>query len=108
MLLCDFHREQAWERWLSTNANGMTKVKGVVLEMLRAIADSETTELYEMNLNFMLKSDIWTSENSGKFRNWMNNIWLPCHKVFFFFGSQFAEKPPMSGTFSQVFSPNTL
>ena len=47
MLLCDFHREQAWERWLSKGSNGMHSVKGLVLPRLRRIAHADTLEEYE-------------------------------------------------------------
>lgn len=35
--ICDFHREQAWERWLSKSSNGLLNEKQKVLAKLRAI-----------------------------------------------------------------------
>ena len=81
VLLCDFHREQAWERWLNLVANGMTAVKEEALCMLRRIADSETEESFQINLNFLFKSNLWNDDQHGKFKNWMNNVWLPCYQV---------------------------
>ena len=81
VLLCDFHREQAWERWLNLVANGMQAVKEEPLFMLRRIADSETEESFQINLNFLFNSNLWNDEQHGKFKNWMNNVWLPCYKV---------------------------
>ena len=34
-LLCDFHREQAWERWASQTANGVVAYKEEILTRLR-------------------------------------------------------------------------
>eukprot|EP00794_Sanderia_malayensis_P002332 gene2332-2685_t len=43
-LICDFHREQAWGRWLRKTSNGCTTIKADALRMLRRIARSQTTE----------------------------------------------------------------
>ena len=69
VLLCDFHREQAWERWLNLVANGMQAVKEEPLCMLRRIADSETEESFQINLNFLFNSNLWNDEQHGKFKN---------------------------------------
>ena len=81
VLLCDFHREQVWERWLNLVANGMRAFKEMALCMLRRIADSETEESFQINLNFLFNSNLWNDEQHVKFKNWMNNVWLPCYKV---------------------------
>lgn len=31
--LCDFHREQAWDRWLKTQSNGCAEYKDEILNM---------------------------------------------------------------------------
>ena len=81
VLLCDFHREQVWERWLNLVANGMRAFKEMALCMLRRIADSETEESFQINLNFLFNSNLWNDEQHVKFKNWMNNVSLPCYKV---------------------------
>ncbi|XP_065650796.1 uncharacterized protein LOC136078917 [Hydra vulgaris] len=45
VFICDFHREQAWERWLSKSTNGCSYVKDQVKKMLRKIAHSKTEEI---------------------------------------------------------------
>jgi HSP90 family molecular chaperone len=47
--LCDFHREQAWERWLKATHNGIGKDKDEVLHILRSIARSRTVEEFELS-----------------------------------------------------------
>ena len=58
VLLCDFHREQAWERWLNLTANGARLYKGVVLAYLRRIANLESKNSYLKNVEELQDSDI--------------------------------------------------
>ena len=81
VLLCDFHREQAWERWLNTTANGCRDVKDVILGLLRAIADSENEPQYQTNLERLFTNNIWLDEKNTKLRNWISKTWLPSYKV---------------------------
>ena len=83
MLLCNFHREQAWERWLSTVANGMRMHKAMVLVFLRRIAESQTEINFENNIKNFMESEIWQHEQSKKLRDWFSKTWLPCRKVLF-------------------------
>lgn len=49
MLVCDFHREQAWHRYLVKNDNGIPKdSQATIKTMLRRVASSKTEEDYEM------------------------------------------------------------
>ena len=46
-LLCDFHRGQAWERWVSKNANDVQpQDRNDVLEHLKTLAYDPTRKLY--------------------------------------------------------------
>jgi len=42
--LCDFHREQSWERWLGTAHNGQLQQKENALALFRAIARSSSED----------------------------------------------------------------
>ncbi|CAG2217273.1 unnamed protein product [Mytilus edulis] len=42
--LCDFHREQAWDRWLNASHNGVQLYKSQILYLLRNIATASTEE----------------------------------------------------------------
>ncbi|CAG2230991.1 unnamed protein product [Mytilus edulis] len=44
--LCDFHREQSWDHWLSSSHNGVAQYKSSILEMFKNIALSMTEEEY--------------------------------------------------------------
>ena len=84
VLLCDFHREQAWERWLNLTANGARLYKGVVLAYLRRIANSESENSYLKNVEELQDSDIWNLDQNKKLREWISKTWLPCHEVKYF------------------------
>ena len=64
VLLCDFHREQAWLRWLFSTNNGMREYKEVCLQLLRNIAISETFEEYTMAVNKLKQHEIWSLPKS--------------------------------------------
>ena len=32
VLLCDFHREQAWQRWLGAKKNGVSQEKDTIIK----------------------------------------------------------------------------
>ncbi|CAB4017794.1 Calcium-responsive transcription factor [Paramuricea clavata] len=42
--ICDFHREQAWERWLKKGDNGLTHKRDDVLKLLQTVAKSNTED----------------------------------------------------------------
>lgn len=79
MFLCDFHREQAWERWTAKSANGVSAIKEQVLAQLRLIANSETEEIYQERVHALRESDIW--KENPRLCEWFENHWLKDHKV---------------------------
>ena len=73
--LCDFHREQAWLRWINTSRNNVdADDKDQLLAMLRSIAHSQTTEKYTAALDFLMRSRIWKSNTA--LQNWFSHKWL--------------------------------
>lgn len=51
-LLCDFHRAQAWERWVSKTANGvLSSNRDVVLSYLKDLAYANTGTVYTCPFN---------------------------------------------------------
>ncbi|XP_069103000.1 uncharacterized protein [Argopecten irradians] len=76
--LCDFHREQSWDRWLSASHNGLTSQKSDVLQLLRAIAKSFTEEDFFASLSALKESFLW--KKNQKLRNWLERKWLKCCK----------------------------
>lgn len=59
VLLCDFHREQAWGRWLRTSNHGCTSVINDVQDDLRDVANAKTEEAYQEALEELQNSEHW-------------------------------------------------
>ena len=69
ILLCDFHSEQAWLRWLFSSNNIMRE--NIILYCLSKIAFSETFEEYCANVSSLKDSDIQNDAKSKEFRSWI-------------------------------------
>ena len=80
ILLCAFHREQAWNRWLNASKNGLVQSKQEVLHLLRAVADSVDTPSLKSNLENLVNSDQW--KKSAKLRKWFSTYWLPKYEMW--------------------------
>ncbi|XP_066929672.1 uncharacterized protein [Clytia hemisphaerica] len=78
ILICDFHREQAWTRWLRKGDNGMKLLQDEVLAMLRKIANASTVKSFEDSVKELKNSNIWKEHQH--FRNWIGVTWLPLHE----------------------------
>ena len=81
VVLCDYHREQAWERWLTTTANGMRSIKSFVLPRLRRIANAQSVKQYEQTVSDLKESDEWKADTSEKFRNYVSKTQLLVYRV---------------------------
>ena len=77
--LCDFHREQAWTRWVSKTENGVSSVKEEVLCRLRRIAMASNERRFKEAVNELKQSSVW--QNHTKLQIWLDTVWLPEHKV---------------------------
>lgn len=69
--LCDFHREQAWERWMKDQKHGVSTEEAV--EVLRACAWAPPAEdheklpfdhHYKAAVNKLKESNVWASSES--------------------------------------------
>nr|XP_047145432.1 uncharacterized protein LOC124818498 [Hydra vulgaris] len=74
VFICDFHREQAWERWLSKSSNGCLIVKEDVKVMLRRIAHSKTIEICKEAEKALKDSSEYN--NHPKLKEYLKNTWL--------------------------------
>lgn len=73
--LCDFHREQSWNRWLSKKDNGLSDRKDHVLTMLRQCAHACSEESFQLALENLQSSAEWVS--NSRLRTWISRTWLP-------------------------------
>ncbi|KAG7170877.1 Calcium-responsive transcription factor-like 1, partial [Homarus americanus] len=78
VLLCDYQREQAWERWALNADNGVYPVKEEVLSQLRAIAHASSFQEYSVAEKHLYDSDIWMKNQ--KLQKWFGKMWLPEHQ----------------------------
>ena len=103
VFLCDFHGEQAWERWVKDHKHGLTKdEQEELLCLLRACANAspfhpqqdqessdshEATErecsgidgLYNMAVTNLKASNVW--KNHDDVQQWLTTTWLCIPKV---------------------------
>ena len=85
--ICDFHREQSWERWSKKTDNGVGHNKEQLLSLLRKVAN---TDIYQGNRDFprdhnykeALKElkDSEVYQTNIKVQRWLNGKWLPQHQ----------------------------
>ena len=67
VLLRIFHRELAWDRWLSAHANGVRQFKEVILAHSGCIASAESPEEFAEKLKTFKGSD-----------GFLNTRYVPC------------------------------
>eukprot|EP00112_Aurelia_sp_Birch-Aquarium-sp1_P016616 Seg3784.2 transcript_id=Seg3784.2/GoldUCD/mRNA.D3Y31 product="hypothetical protein" protein_id=Seg3784.2/GoldUCD/D3Y31 len=76
VIICDFHREQAWDRWLSKSTNNVRPHKEAILAHLRKFAKAESIEEFEMAEETLKASEFWNANYDSKLREWFENTWL--------------------------------
>ena len=91
--LCDFHREQAWERWVKNHKHGLTSNEAeILLDHLRAIAWAPSVlpdedgaspnckyHKFHAAVKVLKDTNIW--KNNSNVREWLNNTWLSIPEV---------------------------
>ena len=81
VLICDFHREQAWGRWLKATKNGCSGRKGDILPRLRRIARSQTVEEMNEAIISLRNSEFWEKDQFSNLREYIENYWLEIKEV---------------------------
>ena len=81
VFICDFHREQAWERWLVKKTNGCSGRKGDILPKLRMIARSNTEDEMELAIEAFCESDFWCDIEYPKLKDYLTKYWFNINKV---------------------------
>ena len=72
--LCDFHREQAWLRWIRVSKHGCQKIEKDLLPMLRSIARSTTENQYSLSVQILQSSSVWKISSSNLLRKCFQSI----------------------------------
>ncbi|XP_069108844.1 uncharacterized protein [Argopecten irradians] len=71
--ICDFHRKQAWHRWLIASKHGVTSQEQTS-NLLNAVAESFTEDEFQQNLTRLHESQVWKTQ--PKLQNYINGQWL--------------------------------
>ena len=86
--ICDFHREQCWERWVKERKHGVTTTDAdTLLSFLRDIANSPSPTSpdlpldyhYQKHVDSLKSGNIW--KKNLQLREWLENKWLSCPQV---------------------------
>ena len=87
--LCDFHREQAWERWVHDKKHGLSGEDAEwLLDQLRAwawapLADPRSKEPrdhhFKQARNALKSSKLW--KKNEHVQTWVSNTWLNMSEV---------------------------
>ena len=76
--LCDFHREQAWERWTKDHKHGHTSEQSEeLLHLLRECAHAPPVDPAGRNKQAetrLQQSQLWKQNEAVQ--QWLNNYWL--------------------------------
>ena len=76
---CDFHRKQAWDRWLKKIANGYSENSLKILALLRSIARADTVNDCEKAINSLKESTYWLE--IANLREYISKHWLNIKEV---------------------------
>jgi hypothetical protein len=77
--LCDFHREQAWERWVDLADNGVRNHREEILRIFKKIARSTSKNTYDEEVAGLKACDVWKQNET--LRVWFENTWLKDKQV---------------------------
>lgn len=75
--ICDFHREQAWQRWVKSGKNGLTTAEQkMFLEFMQAIARARSENGYRKAVENLRKSKLYVE--NPKVQDYCEKVWLDC------------------------------
>ena len=75
--ICDFHREQAWQRWVKAGKNGLTVgEQKMFLELMQAIARARSETSYKKAVESLRKSTLYLE--NPKVQEYCGKVWLDC------------------------------
>lgn len=81
--ISDFHREQAWDAWLTNKRNGCSGRKETILPLLQSIARSETEDAMAKSIEALYDSEFWNQHSNkfGRFKSYFSKHWLSKKEV---------------------------
>lgn len=82
VLLCDYHRVSAWNKWITETRNFIIGSKGALVSILEALSNASTKEMYHKLLEQLQDSSYWKEDE--RLCKWFGSRWLPCCMVSLF------------------------
>ena len=88
LYICDFHREQAWERWVKDHSHGVARDdQSILLTLFRNCAsapparepDIAHDNSYQKAVEQLKDSNLWKENN--RLREWLSGTWLTIPQV---------------------------
>ncbi|CAN8002882.1 unnamed protein product, partial [Ixodes hexagonus] len=79
VVLCDFHREQAWDRWMRKEEN-CVQAKEVLLHLLRKIANSTSEEELQQSNEDLQSSAVWLQ--NVRLQHYITTQWLAVKEMW--------------------------
>ncbi|KAL3186192.1 hypothetical protein MRX96_027924 [Rhipicephalus microplus] len=80
VMLCNFHREQAWERWVKKKENDVPPdQKDALLGLFRKIANSSSREEFDEAYKCLKNSVFWRND---KVASYFETQWMPAAKMW--------------------------
>ena len=90
LYMCEFHREQAWERYVKEKKHGLSEIQAsTLLDLLRDCANAPVNTtvdnqpsnyFFQQAHEWLLASDVWKSNE--RVRKWLSTTWLSCAKLW--------------------------
>jgi hypothetical protein len=88
--LCEFHREQAWERWVKERKHGLSDTQAAtLLDLLRDCANAPPNydlpnkppdHHFQHAVHQLKTADVWLKNRDVQ--QWLQNKWLSCPKMW--------------------------
>ncbi|XP_065682159.1 uncharacterized protein LOC105847005 isoform X2 [Hydra vulgaris] len=76
VLICDFHREQAWHCWIVKKTNNCSEFKDPIISMLQNIAWAQNKKMADAAIVKLKCSNFWLDNKFQKFKKYITNYWL--------------------------------
>ncbi|XP_014669716.1 PREDICTED: uncharacterized protein LOC106810784 [Priapulus caudatus] len=73
--ICDFHRLQAWKRWIPKNGLNALE-QAALLSLLKRVADARQRHQHDTAVSDLRRSPVYTSSEAT--RTYVEKVWMSC------------------------------
>ena len=75
--ICDFHRLQAWQRWVRKSKNGLNSLEQEeLLAHLKRVANASTRKAYDLAVASLKNLSLY--KEKANVQKYVDNVWLSC------------------------------